>query len=145
MAVWDETKFNVGRSDDHDDDNGGVDRIDGDDEDFAKRFQPAEITKVLCDPMFRGYLSMVLVLNQALEELAAWAERCPCHDALQHKYRQYTPIQALQIEFGSRADSMHGHISCPMRGRRAPEFAAGAVMETLDSLWEESFITLVMD
>ena len=145
VAVWDETKFHVGRADDHHDDNDGDHGMDGDDDDDSKTFQPAEITKVLGAPMFRGYLSMVLVLNQALEELAAWAERCPCHDALQHKYRQYTPIQALRIEFGSRADSMHGHISCPMRGRRAPEFAAGAVMEMLDSLWEESFTTLVMD
>ena len=89
---------------------------------------------------------MVIQLNLAVEELAAWAERCPCHDMLQSKYNgAHVPIVVLRCEFGERAADMHGHVSCPMRGRRAPELAAGQLWRFLDAAWQSALSTLAVD
>ena len=81
--VWDVTKFSVSRSD--------LDDVGHDYGDSgASAFSPSDITKVLKDPEFHAYLSLVTVVNQTMEELVAWLEQCPCHEHLQSRYRSYT-------------------------------------------------------
>ena len=71
---WDERKFNRGRDDPDAGGNQG-----------SAAFNPANVSQVLQDPMFEGYMQLVLEVNSALEELAAWVERCPCHQRIQQK------------------------------------------------------------
>ena len=73
--------------------------------------------------------------NGVLEGLAAWVERCPCHDPLQPNCRSRVPSHVQKEEFGD-GNSLHG-LSCPLRGCRALELAAGEVSAMLD----EAFAT----
>ena len=102
------------------------------------------IARLLRDSHFRSYLKMVLCLGTVLEELVGWAERCPCHEAIQAGFlRRHIPAAVLRLEFGERYTS-RCQMTCPMRGRRAAEFAAGGVLEHLDLAWRNSVSELAL-
>eukprot|EP00969_Alexandrium_andersonii_P212286 9374236-Alexandrium_andersonii.AAC.1 len=63
---------------------GGDERdSDADDDAGGEGFVPASITAVWANKTFYAYVHMVLLLTGVLQDLSAWAERCPCHDAVQ--------------------------------------------------------------
>ena len=72
--------------------------------------------------------------------MSAWAERCPCHEALQKEYarrRMSIPIALLRREMGKYAEQ-HDGLICPARTCRAPELAAGEMTIYLESCFASS-------
>ena len=132
QVAWDESKFENSRIER--DEAGGAAADTEARAGSGAAFQPQEISQVLRDPMFEAYLHLVLEVNGTLVELSAWLERCPCHQHIQEKFRSYTPVATMRAEFGERLASQmhHGFVACPMRGKRAPELACGALMTILD-------------
>ncbi len=98
------------------------------------------ISRVLSDPFFRGYLELVVTLNGVLESMSAWMEQCPCHEHLQQMYRDHVPQAVLRSEFGvaAAATGGGGGLSCPVRGCRAPELAAGALSTLLGTTFSNA-------
>jgi len=78
-------------------------------------------------PMFLKTASMILAIHQVPEDLAAWAERCPCHECFFFVLNDYAYKQTMNLQFGKR---------CPANGCRAPELAAGELQDYLQALWD---------
>jgi hypothetical protein len=109
-------------------------------------YKALDVGRVLKDPFYRSYLEMIIVINEAMEEMSAWAERCQCHEHLQKtdcRYWTRFPRQALRKEMGEHAESAR-ILSCPLRGCRAPELAAGAVPALVESLFQDALATLTL-
>ena len=86
------------------------------------------MTKVVIDPYMGAYIKMVMTLNGFLDELVGWAERCPCHNHVQSRHHsKHVPVSVVREEFGSESSATR-QLACCMRGRRAPELAAGALL-----------------
>ena len=140
LPFWNQERFAVGRDDEYGEEDGEHEQGGG--EGGGGRFDPAEISRLIRDGPFRAYLKMAIVLDQATEELAAWAERCVCHEHPQAQYSsKYVPVSVLRSEFGGEA-AAHVHLTCPMRGRRAPEVAAGGIFEHMSVAWSDALSEL---
>ena len=83
-------------------------------------FQPQTITELLSDPFFFAYSEMLLSVHGLLQNLATWAEACPCHEHALHRGGGHAHYAAA--------------LSCPCRGKRAPELATGALVSVLRQL-----------
>ena len=92
-------------------------------------FNPAELTEVLEDPVFEAYTTMILILYAHLEDLTAWFEGCPCHEHLLVRTSGHLSRRAVKQEIGVE------HSDCPMKGKRAPQLAAGSLQQKLDEMW----------
>ena len=141
VATWNEDMFAAGR--DEDEEQEPADEEDGDNEGeghaAAAAFQPKEISRVLRSATFRAYLKMVMLLDYAVAELSAYAERCPCHEHVQSNFKwDYIPVHIRRAEFGTSDGPQSSHMCCPMRGRRAAEFASGAVFDFLNRAWADA-------
>ncbi len=126
---WDGSKFKAGFSERQ----GEA----GNDADAVKRFQPEEVSVILRDPCFKLYMSMVLNIQSVLDNLSAWLEGCPCHYHLLVQRSSHLQRKNLIAEF-----DIGSHADCPMKGKRAPELAAGALAHTFDSICELSLTEL---
>eukprot|EP00959_Pyramimonas_sp_CCMP1952_P462383 9483144-Pyramimonas_sp.AAC.1 len=72
-----------------------------------------------------------------IHELSNWSEGCPCHEALfVHKTRWFNE-KAYNEEIRSGNPSAH---SCPNKGNRAPELAAGRAKRVFDQIAAKSLI-----
>ena len=73
---------------------------------------------------FWAYMFMVKQLGDTIEHVMNWCEACPCHghdESLQGKAKHSKKGLFARI----------GLHSCPMASRRAPECAAGAILEVI--------------
>ena len=71
---------------------------------------------------FWAYVHMIKHIGETIEHIMFWCESCPCHGhdaALQGKLKHRQP--GLQSRIGMA--------SCPLQARRAPECAAGRLLE----------------
>ena len=96
-----------------------------DEEDFCAD----EIGEAVNDIKVHANLNMVIGLDRMLQRISAWCERCPCHDYVQRKFRDRVPAEVVRNECG--AETTSAGIACPFRGCRAPEVAAGLLLEVL--------------
>ena len=110
----------------------------------GRHFDAVELTRVLHSAWFSKYMAAVLWLESVPEALAVWCERCPCHDAF---YRIRTSVDPNFRLSQARLFSHHfgkGCFRCPMAGKRAPELAAGALLEHIQVLWQDCFATVLL-
>lgn len=87
------------------------------------------------------YLRMVLAVTNTMGHMGRWVERCPCHSP---------PLELGSRKARRRSGLGAGGLSdvaaakCPMKGRRAPEMAAGALTTTLRQFWAEGCARIMM-
>ena len=129
QEVWDEGLFKHGA---------GI----GGDVEVRDGWQPQTVTCVLQDVYFHAYLDMVLLLDEVMQGMTAWAEQCPCHRHVQEQYRTHVPVAAARAEFGEAGTSLVSGLACPMRGCNAPDLAAGTLFDQLDSSFKQSLSQL---
>ena len=136
VATWNEDHFSAGR----DEEQAEADGEDGDgDDEGGHGSHPKEISRVLRSSTFRAFLKMVMLLDYAVAELSAWAERCPCHEHIQSNFKwDYIPVHIRRAEFGTSDGPQSSHMCCPMRGWRSAEFASGAVFDFLNQAWADT-------
>ena len=84
-------------------------------------FKPQLITELLCDPYFFAYLDTVLALGDIPAALSGWAEGCCCHEDLLLGERKGKRSKKIRLAF------KHSMADCPMKGKRLPELAVGAL------------------
>ena len=123
VLFWDEARF-------------GADRESKPDED-GHVFKPQMVTELIADTWFHGYAQMVLYVGATVESMSDWAELCPCHEEVLRRHGHDhdvggLPVGILREECGCALASGMTTLSCPFRGCRAPEMAAGAAFEQLD-------------
>ena len=99
------------------------------------------MSSVARDSFFNAYVHMIVLVGAVLQEMAGWAERCPCHEHLQHKYKKHFPSSVLRREMGAHAADYDSMV-CPARGCRAPELAAGEAMSVLRGAFDSSLALL---
>ena len=92
-----------------------------------------QVNATIVDPFFEGYLRLLRGFGETVLHLISWAESCPCHWHLlkSHGWRA-SEASAEQASL----------LSCPFRGRRAAELAAGDFMQELGSLCSMQFAEL---
>eukprot|EP00969_Alexandrium_andersonii_P102605 4529492-Alexandrium_andersonii.AAC.1 len=62
--------------------------------------------------------------------MTSWCEQCPCHDPIFQRYpRGHIPFSVLRHECG---DVASGNLPCCNRGCRAPQLAAGELVQVLE-------------
>lgn len=71
------------------------------------------------------YSKMIFALDDSVEELGRWSERCWCHEWARSLSEEETSfLKALLRQFGIDADAVLG-VGCPFAGLRAVEMATG--------------------
>ena len=101
-------------------------------------FVAPELTSALQSAMFHVYATLVLSLFNVVEDLASWFEGCLCHEhQLKQPKNKTARVAHKEIrEFGPYA-------FCPMKGKRAPELAAGCLGEVFDKLLSMRKVSLL--
>ena len=111
----------------------------GADEGPAARFVAADLTFALSSHMFHVYMQMVMSLFNIVGDLSSWFEGCACHNNLLKKRRNIRSAKKELEQSGSTC-------FCSMKGKRAPELAAGClktVFQQLVSLKQTSLLQLM--
>lgn len=126
----------------HGKDSVGQAHIDGKDKDDAQ-FDPVLLTDTLRDPMFSASVVMILSINRIPQDLASWGEGCTCHGLVCQRLTVWRQQKMFQNHYGQ---GVHSNTTCPMRGKRAPELAAGEVeSQAYEQVWKAAFATLTQD
>ena len=102
------------------------------------RFNPYAIRPILDDSMFHAYNKFLMAIGALLKRLASWSEACPCHAEF---VRTPSGWQRRKIKWAKVFPTMR-RPRCKVAGCRAPELAAGALEEILQSLAEMSLADL---
>ena len=84
------------------------------------------VTAALASNLFCSYVYMVHSLHGVVASFEKWLESCPCHEHLQSDLKQ--------LRRGERKRVAAILSDCPMKGKRAPELAAGSLEATLEKL-----------
>jgi len=90
----------------------------------------ASFDVALADPMFCSYVFIVDGVQNILLNLERWLENCACHEHL------FTTLSSKR-QRKKRGQLFGGavrFVDCPMRGKRAPELAAGKLEDTIAEL-----------
>lgn len=114
-SAWNLRRFTFGNVD-------GVDRDRGDDQ--SVRLSLAD--QAIRSDQFWAYLDMIDLVGHVINEAALWAESCPCHPRSPDFRTRFRRVHAFR-------DST-GQCACPMRTRRAPEMADGAMVAMVRQL-----------
>ena len=93
------------------------------------RFAAADLSATLGSGMFHVYLAMVMSLFNVVENLSSWFEGCLCHDWELKKHRG-----KLARNSQKEIAQCGPYAFCPMKGKRAPELAAGCLQTTFDEI-----------
>ena len=104
----------------------------------AADFNPEALARSLQSPMFSARLILVSKLQAFPEDLAGWAEDCPCHSKVCAGLGQYRRSKLLKAHYG-------GVPVCPMAGKRAPELAAGHVLEVFQGLAQQTLTDVLSE
>ena len=87
----------------------------------------------------------MLMLETVPESLAVWCEGCVCHD----RFVRHGDDQPMRQRHSvGKAEAIHAHYgphrhTCPMAGKRAPELAAGALLQYFTALWSNKVAALL--
>ena len=81
-------------------------------------------------------MGLLHLLGAVIDPATFWVQGCPC--------RSWTPAEALlqaskylRQKMFFIASGLLPFMTCPLRGRRAPEMAAGKLLEFLEALFDE--------
>ena len=99
---------------------GGADEGDDAAQDGTKLVK--RVDEAIGSTLFWAFLEMCSTIISMLDEITSWTQGCACHGP--ELRRQLKPLLHGQ-----------GPLSCPMRGRRAPEVAEGALSRLIDDLF----------
>ncbi|CAE7345990.1 unnamed protein product [Symbiodinium microadriaticum] len=80
------------------------------------------VDEAIGSPMFWAFLELCGTITSMLDEITRWTQGCACHGRALRSHLE--PLLRGQ-----------GPLSCPMRGRRAPEIAEGALGRLIDDLF----------
>ena len=81
-------------------------------------FEPDALSATMRSNAFFGYMTMLLCLHGIVDHLAGFAEGCYCHEFM-------APGRGRCV--GQPVHENDSFSTCPMKGLRAPEFAAGRI------------------
>ena len=96
----------------------------------ANKFDAKTLTNTLHDPFFAACVHLVVKVGSVPQEIASWAEGCICHEPLCIRLSAHRQRNMLRDHYDS---SM---ATCPMRGKRAAELAAGEHLSiAYDRIW----------
>ena len=109
QQAWDEAKY-----------------LAGGDTDAATATVARGVTAALASNLFCSYVCMVHSLHGVVASFEKWLESCPCHEHLQSDLKK--------LRRGERKRVAAILSDCPMKGKRAPELAAGSLEATLEKL-----------
>ena len=116
---------------------------DGANADEGVRFVAADLSAALGSSMFHAYIQMVMSLFNVVEDLSSWFEGCACHQAQLKRHRgKHMRSSRKEIELCGP------YAFCPMKGKRAPELAAGClndVFSKLVNLGKTSLLKVIQD
>ena len=104
----------------------------------AAAFNPDRLSQSLWSPKFAARFGLLGKLETFPEQLAGWAEDCPCHGAACANMTQYKRCKLLKEHFS-------GVPVCPMAGKRAPELAVGCIAEVFDSLARQALTEVLLE
>ena len=82
---------------------------------------------------------MLQALARILVEANAWAESCPCHSGL------LQDIHSEDYDKGVYLKVVRDCLSCPLRGRRCAELAAGDFQMFVDKLFKQQASLILLD
>ena len=119
---WDASKYKNGRV------------LAGHDGDEANPFgvDIAVVDGAIKSEIFWARLKMLESLAVVLQKCLAWAEGCPCHSN-------------LELPAGQASDTLRRlWFTCPLRGCRAPELAAGDFFEVFRKNFQQSSAALLL-
>ncbi|CAE7765568.1 unnamed protein product [Symbiodinium sp. CCMP2592] len=88
----------------------------------SKKLDLDVVDEAIQSRRFWAYLHMIKHIGETIDHIMFWCESCPCHG---HN-------TALQGKSKHRLPGLHSRIgmaSCPLQARRAPECAAGRLLE----------------
>ena len=115
------------------------------------------LTTAIRSPWWWGYAHMLSSLHQWTADLESWVESCPCHQFLRPMRdpilmgRTLLGDAARTVEEGraacglTRGPATDGtSFSCPMRGKRAPELASGAITERMEQCNQSTLSDLLV-
>ena len=99
----------------------------------------------ICSECFWAYSRMLLCMHAVLDDVTAWCEGCPCHT--EHGLGRSEGFEIRDGPLGAEQQDLSTgrgyayvlgwvrnkvmHSSCPMRGRRSSELAAGDLQQLL--------------
>ena len=142
-SIWDPNKF-------LESENGGGDQ--GIDKDTKSKLNIPVLTRTIQSDAWWAYAAMIDLLHSCVGRLTKWCESCPCHDWLRvcdRVRRDHWPRSIVQLEqcrdtlgYGS-GNGDGAKFQCPMRGKRAPELARGAVLDIVRQIAQESRVALL--
>ena len=121
--LWDEAKYLEGYNQ----------REGAEDQDAGEgggAFLPAAITACLQSNFFVVYTSMIMSVLGLVEDLTGWFETCPCHKETVDPTDRSRLSRAVQRELRACGTDR----SCPMKGKRAPQLAAGGLDEVFQEI-----------
>lgn len=94
----------------------------------------SKVSEAVGSDFFWAYLRMLQCITSILQEISAWTQSCPCHS-----------VETLaSLKEVSQARQAGEFVKCPMRGRRAPEVAAGEFAEFINTLVQYNDSRFVM-
>ena len=100
-----------------------------DDAKDGNKVSAREVTHILKSDLFMVFAETVLIVFNSLEELGSWCEGCSCHEDLLRGKTGHVSRKSLAKWIGT-SDS-----DCPMKGKRAPELAAGHLQTVFTADW----------
>ena len=109
--------------------------LEGASEDVTEKEDWDLVTKTIVDHWWWVYMELVLIVHETCEELSTWSERCPCHESSSME----RALRRMLLKSMRKADDMD---TCCLKGRRAPELAAGHLSKFLDQLWPMQWLRL---
>eukprot|EP00971_Amphidinium_carterae_P248863 4939762-Amphidinium_carterae.1 len=83
-------------------------------------------------------MHMVLLVSEAFATLSAWSEGCVCHD----DELRGASTSRQQKRMRTQYPQLPHWATCPMRGKRLPEAAAGAWHAHVNSILSTTFTDL---
>ena len=87
-----------------------------------------------------GYVYMVNIVATVLVWLSGWIDGCPCHETVPNA-ADFVSHDLRRAYWRKRLNG----INCPMRARRAPEFASGKFLSFLKRIFLSSSAVLQSD
>eukprot|EP00969_Alexandrium_andersonii_P132744 5870151-Alexandrium_andersonii.AAC.1 len=109
--------------------------------DNSDGFSQDAVLEALRDTRLHAFIELVLELDSVIASMTIWCEQCPCHQDVFARHRHtHIPLDVVRYECGAAATAC----TCPNRGCRAPELAAGEVMRVLEQSFNRALGRLTL-
>ena len=98
---------------------------------------PGAVTKVVADATWWAYLQAMFELQLCLHSLSQWCDGCSCHEHVLVDHSRFRREHSLR--------RLCSKGTCPLKGKRAPEMAAGQLERVLFQLEQASLVHLAVE